>query len=336
MPSSKKTVTLRQVAKEAGVSHTTVSFVLNQTPNQHISEATRLRVLDAVKELGYRRNEAARSLTTSRSNIIGFISEDIASGAYAGESLSAAQESAWEQGKLLFIVDTSRKTQLQHAAIDRLLGRHVEGIVYGAMFNREVTLPNELLKLPLVLMDCYSSDKKIPSIVPNDEGGAYQATKHMIERGYKEIIFMQGIPLVTASITRLAGYEKAMNEAGLPVQKVQADWDTGGYHCTHQLLSDNRKPRAIFCSNDRMALGCYDALKERGLSIPNDVAVMGFDNSELSAILHPQLSTVSLPHRAMGAAAVSRLLELIESREPETRELDQQSLSCSLIVRDST
>ena len=172
--------TIRAVADLAGVSQTTVSFVINDKPGAAISEATRRRVWQAVEELDYRPNHAARSLSTRRSNLIGFISDRIASGANGGLSVVGAQSVAWAQGRLLLIVDTEADEVIQRTAVEQLLSRQVEGMLVGASSLRPWQPPAMLGEVPTVLVNCYDPDGRFPCVIPDERGGGYAATMHLI------------------------------------------------------------------------------------------------------------------------------------------------------------
>ena len=331
---SKRAPTMNDVAELAGVSQTTVSFVLNNNPNSSIPEETRGRVLKAIGTLGYRPNAVAQGLRTQRSHSIGFITDHIAITPYAGRIIEGAQDAAWQNGKILLLVNTKGDAQMEGAASEMLLERQVEGIIYATMYHHGVKVPQALKNTPLVLLDCYSEDRSLPSVVPDEEKGGYTATKALLAKGHRRIGFVNNIDPIPATSGRLAGYKRALKEAGLRfdpklTQSAKSD-SAGGYEGALHLMQLSQPPTALFCFNDRMAMGAYDALRKLGLEIPKDVAVIGFDNHEMiAAHLYPPLSTVELPHYQMGVWAINHLIH------SSTEARVQEKLECQLILRSS-
>lgn len=337
----KKRPTLKDVAHIAGVSVTTVSYVINQQTggNVRISDDTRDRVWRAVEELDYRPNLAARHTRTGRSQLIGFVSDEIASTPFAVNVIKGAQSEAWQHGKMLFVINTERDKRIEQKAVAALLDRRVEGIIYATMYHRVVELPESIHKVPTVLLNCFCEDRSLPSITPDEIDGGKTATTILLQKGHRRIGFInvdfeRHYP---ASSGRLTGYQQALEEHGVPFDdelvragNTMADQ---GYIFARELMQINNPPTAIFCGTDRTAMGVYDALKELGLRIPEDVAVIGFDNQELiAAYLRPALSTMALPHEEMGSWAVEQLLEHLQSHSEDAV---QTKLICPYIERES-
>ncbi|AXE25448.1 LacI family transcriptional regulator [Streptomyces globosus] len=339
---------IKDVAAAAGVSTATVSHVLNRVEGKRISEETRQRVWKAADELGYAPNGLARGLRTQRSQTIGFVSDEIATTPHAGRMILGAQEAAAAEGVVLLLVNTSGDAELERTSIEMLLQRQVDGVVYAAMYHRIVELPGVLHATPTVLLDASSADPAVPSVVPDEAQGGYAAVRELVRHGHRRIgVTVQTVDL-PARQGRLEGYRKALAQAGVsydpslvaaetavPFNTVGGDVDAG-YRAARRLLTADQRPTALFCFNDRMAAGAYRAAAELGLSIPGDLSVIGFDNQELVCeSLHPQLSTVQLPHYEMGARAMARLLALIKTPGrplgPDTKEL----LPCPLVARAS-
>jgi len=339
---------IKDVAAAAGVSTATVSHVLNRVEGKRISEETRQRVWKAADELGYAPNGLARGLRMQRSQTIGFVSDQIATTPHAGRMILGAQEAAAAAGLVLLLVNTSGDAELERTSIEMLLQRQVDGVVYAAMYHRIVELPEALRTTPTVLLDAGSADPAVPSVVPDEVQGGYAAVRELLDHGHRRIgVTVQTVDL-PARQGRLEGYRKALAEVGLaydpslvaaetavPFNTVGGDVDTG-YRAARRLLTAEQRPTALFCFNDRMAAGAYRAAAELGLSIPGDLSVIGFDNQELVCeSVHPQLSTVQLPHYEMGARAVAQLLALTKTPGrppgPDTQEL----LPCPLVARAS-
>ncbi len=330
--------TTYDVARLAGVAQSTVSYVLNDNRTVTLPQETRDRVWEAAQQLGYRPNAAAASLRRGRTNTIGLISDEIATTPFAGKMIKGAQDYAWANQKLLTIINTDGDHTLTDAAITMMLERRVEGVIYAAMHHQQVTLPATLRETPAVLLDCYSQDGSLASVTPDEIAGGRTATDYIINKGHRRIGFINLQPDLPAATGRLAGYQAALAGGGIPFDPAlvvngnsRAD---SGYTLTQQLLNLPVPPTAIFCGNDNIAMGAYDAVRDRGLRIPDDVGIVGFDNQEIiAAYLRPALTTLELPHYAMGQWAVQYLFGQFDhaSDAPPA----QVHLPCRLIERAS-
>lgn len=326
--------TIRGVAELAGVSPTTVSLVLNDRAD-NIPAATRERVMEAVKTLGYRPNANARALGGARSHTIGFITDIIASAGYGGRSVQGAQELCWRNDKLLLIVNTGDDPEILNAAVGIMRDRDVDGIVYAAMSMRRFEVPAESPDdVPTVLMNCYDAEGRYPAVLADEFEGGRTATRALIEAGHRRIAMLRGEPPVDAGDLRFQGYLAALDDAGIPfdpeLAPVASWFPAGGYTSTTALMGLPEPPTGIYCVNDWVALGCYEALKEMGLSIPGDVSVVGCDNDELAGLMRPGLTTIQLPHYELGRAAVELLLN------PDApRPQGPVRIACPLVRRDS-
>ena len=303
---------MADVGRLAGVSATTVSFVVNERSNQTISEATRARVLAAVAELGYRPNRAAQQLRTRRTATVGFVTDQIAVDPFAGPAISGAHDVAWEHGSLLLIVNTMRRPEVLQAAIDDLQDREVDAILYAVVGTRRVTVPDSIRAVPAVLVNCFVAGDTLPCVLPDDADGGRVAAEHVVEAGHRDIAYVTGHSWGWATRARLRGYGQALRAGGVDRTGqivLHGDYSVdSGYQRTREILAGSRLPTAIMCGNDRMALGAYLALAEAGLRIPDDVSVMGYDDQAMLAPeIHPRLSTVRLPYYELGRWAASQL-----------------------------
>ncbi len=206
------------------------------------------------------------------------------------------------------------------------------------MYHRAVTLPPELYQVPVVLLDCFVEDRSLPSVVPDEVRGGRTATEALLRKGNHRIGFINNVDPIPATSGRLEGYKQALAAYGVPFDPllVASGSSTAieGYRCAQEMMQLPEPPTALFCFSDVMAMGAYDALRKMRLSIPNDVAVVGFDNQELiAANLYPPLSTVELPHLEMGRWAVEYLVEHAESELLEKP--IQMRLACPYIERMS-
>ena len=332
-----KRPSMYDVARLSGVSQTTVSFVVNNVPNTNIPQETRDRVSAAVEELGWRPNAMARGLSLQRSHTIGLISDEVAVSPHAGKIIQGAQDAAWASSKLLVVLNTSRQAEVEAAAVEMLLEHQVEGIIYATMYHRSVMLPPALKQVPAVLLNCYVEDRSLPSVVPDEVQGGRIATEVLLRKGHRRIGFINNDDPIPATFGRLQGYKQALAAYDVPFDAglicSGAISAAEGYRRTWALMRLPEPPTALFCFNDTMAMGAYDAIKELGLTIPNDVAIVGFDNLEvIAAHLRPQLTTIELPHYAMGQWAVQYLFDHADGSYLDPI---QQTIACPLIERAS-
>ncbi len=327
---------MSDVARLAGVSRTTASYVINNAPHSNIPAETQQRVWDAVAQLGYRPNAIAQSLRGARSNMLGFISDDIATTPFAVDIIRGAQNAAHANGKTLLLMDTEGDAALEKDAFQRLSGWQVDGLIYAAAHHRCVHPVANLASIPTVLVDCFVEDRSLTSVVPDEVQGGRIATETLLDAGHRRIGFINGPPTFPASHGRRAGYAAALAAAQIAFDeslvRVGDWWQESGYQHATDLLSRPNPPTALFCANDWMAMGAYDAIKELGRAIPQDVAVVGFDNREvIAAHLRPALTTIALPYFEMGQWAVDYLLNQAEKPEKPV----QATLECPLILRQS-
>jgi LacI family transcriptional regulator len=326
-------VTMRDVAKVAGVSVATVSHVVNDKPGARIGDDARRRVQEAVIELGYRPNALAKTLSQGTSRFIGLVADAIATTPFAGQIISGAQDEAWKHGYVLLVANTDGNEAAENDAIAMMLEHQVHGILYSTWFHRAIQVPEALHQTDIVLVDCFAEGSGLPAVVPDEEQGGRTATQELLVAGHRRIAFINTTTPSPAQTGRLAGYRAALEAAGLTYDESlvfpAAPEQEGGYAATRDILES--KATAVFCHNDRVAMGLYDGLREHGLRIPDDIAVMGFDNQDvIAAHLRPPLSTVALPHYELGAAGVRLLLGL----EPAAG-AGPQLIACPPIRRQS-
>jgi LacI family transcriptional regulator len=313
----RRTVSIWDVANEAGVSITTVSHALNNTSGARVSDATRERVAAAAARLGYAPNKLAQGLRLNRTQVLALLSDEIATTPYAGRIILGAQEAASARGWVVLLLNTGGDRGLEDRAINAIFQYQIDGVLYATMYHRQVVVPDGLSGLPVVLLDASSADAKYPSVVPDEIGGGRDAVRELIAAGHRRIGFVTNVDDIPATHGRLTGYRQALAEAGIAVVPdlviVEQSDTPGGYRATLQLLRRPDPPTGVFCFNDRMAMGAYRAAHELGFRIPDDLSVVGFDNQELIAEeLFPGLTTVALPHYEMGAWAVQTMIELLD------------------------
>lgn len=330
-------VTIKQVAAEAGVSITTVSHVLNDVPGVRANPATRQRVQETAARLGYVPNRLAQSLRTQRSNTIGLIGDEIATTPFAGKLILGAQEVALSRDAVLFVVSTGYQRDVENREIEELLRRQVDGILYASMFHRRVEIPPQLASVPTVFVNAECTTPGVPWVAPDEVAGGRDAAEVLLSAGHRRVGFINNIDDIPASTGRLEGFRARLAEAGVAdddVAVVAAETDPpGGYAAAKELLTRERRPTAIFCFNDRLAMGAYRAAAELGLRIPEDLSVVGFDNQEYVADgVFPGLTTIELPHFDMGVWAAEHLFQQIDGASGDT---PSELLRGPVIHRDS-
>lgn len=330
----------RDVARRAGVSRTTVSYVLNGDDRTSIPQATRDRILAAAEELGFRPNQMARGLRGRRSNVIGLLTDDIATTPYAVRVIKGAQDAAFAAGRTLLIIDTHGAGEAAREALAMFTAWRVDGVVFATDFHREAQPPDAIRDMPAVLVDCYAPSRDLPSIVPDEVQGGRLATETLIAAGHRRIGFITGPESFPASTGRLVGYREALEAAGIEFDpelvRVGDWWQESGFRHAQELLALLDPPTALFCGNDWMAMGAYDALRELGRRIPEEVAVIGFDNrEEIAAHMHPRLTTIALPYYEMGHEGVKHLIAQIDAPDEFGHQAPQVCLPCPLVRRDS-
>ncbi len=325
-------VTMKDVAMTAGVSQSTVSFVLNGNDDMRISAETRRRVLKAVAELGYRPRGAGRPPKAAGTRVIGVMFDEIATSPFAAISIEGVQEEAWKAGVIVETVMTGGDPGYEAAVLRKWAADRVEGVIYASILTRRVTPPDALSRHRAVLLNCYDAHDRFASVVPAERRGGEAATRALLDAGHRRIAFISGEAWMDASDQRMEGYERALRTAGLTVDPslIEAGnfLPSGGHAATHRLL-DRTRPDAIFCANDLMAVGCYQALKERGELVGQTIGVMGYDDQEIAQHLNPPLSTVLLPHREMGQWCGARILDSDDLATTRVR------LECPPVIRRS-
>ena len=327
--------TIKDVANRAGVSFKTVSRVINGHPN--VSDAMRERVSRAIEELDYRPNILARNMRIQKTEYIGLITDQIITTPFSGAIIKGAHEAAWNRNMILLTINTDGQKELEAEAVKMLLERQVAGIIFAAMFHQKVEPPSNISDVPCILVDCFAPRAALPSIVPDEMQGGYDATEHLLERGHRRIAMINGMFGYPGTIGRLSGYRKALEKHGVSYDDDLVSfggwWQEDGYEVARKILGGSNRPTAIFCGNDRIAMGVYDALRELDLRIPEDVAVVGFDNMEvIAAHLKPALTTMALPYYAMG----QRAIECLTDADAPPNESMQIKMPCPLIRRAST
>jgi LacI family transcriptional regulator len=328
------------VARLAGVSHTAVSFVFNGRAEGNLSLATQERIRQAAAQLGYRPDPVARGLRSRRTAVIGLVTDEIASTPFAGRLLRGAMETAWDSEYLVLTVDSGGDPAKEDAAVAELLDRRVDGIVYAAMSLRRVRVPEGLHRTHSVLANCIPEDGSLPAVIPAERAGGRAAARLLLAQGHREVAVVGGESDI-ASVERLNGFRDALRAAGITVPRERVVRTGGeissGYEGALRLLDGaaaGRHPTGLFCYNDRVAAGVLHAAARLGLTVPGDLSVIGYDDQEhMAAFLSPPLTTVALPHRAMGEAAVRLVLDSIGTGRMPSPTV--RRIACPVIDRES-
>ena len=332
-----KRATMGDVAELAGVSQATVSLVLNGVPNARVSKGTRRRVLEAAETLGYRRGKA-HAVPEGRKRVIGLMLDEVSTTPFAAPFIEGARDEAALQDVTVATFCTRSDPVLEQAAIDLLVSQKTIGIIYASLITRQVVVPEAFSELPLVLLNCYERKLRYPSVVPGDIVGGYSATLALLRAGHRRIAHMAGEYFVEAAVDREAGYRQAMAEWNVAVDDTlvtPGGWTIrAGRERALALMSLPHPPTAIFCFNDRMAIGCYEAARMLGRSVPHDFSIVGFDNEDLAANMDPPLSTMVLPHDEMARWAVAELLDSYNDADQDER-LRKIKIECEFVERDS-
>ena len=327
--------TIREVARQAGVSYATVSHVINET--RFVSESTRARVLAAMEALNYQTNTLARSLRKGRTNTLGLILPDSAN-PYFAEIGRSIEDAAYRLGYSVILCNTERDTAREEHYVDVLSKKQVDGMIFVAAGDQADSLHSLLRReMPVILVDRDLPNIEVDAVLTDNELGGYLAARHLIELGHRKIACIGGPSSITPSADRITGYCKALEEAGVPCDEslvVSGDYHPdSGYHLTRELLRLNSPPSAIFVLNDLMAMGALHAAAELDCRVPQDLAVVGYDNIELARFTNPPLSTVAQEKTELGTRAIQILIERTEDKSLPTRRL---VLPPRLIVRGST
>lgn len=330
--------TLRDVAKEAEVHPATVSRALNPQTRPLVNARTAERVLHAAQSLGYRPNPQARTLKTARSATVGLVIPDLTNPLFppiargVEDVLGRAGYSAW-------IVNTDNDEARESAAVESLRDRNVDGFIFAtATLQHPIAEQVAAEGSPVILVNRRTEDADLPSVTPDDAAGVTLAMRHLVELGHKKIVHLAGPQALSTGRNRLRAYQNALTDHELqtdPSRVVVCDAFTedAGAKALNQLLDAGVEFTAVLAGNDLLAVGCYDALAERGLSCPDDLSIVGFNDTQFMDKLRPPLTTVHIPHYEIGAEAARLLLEELQSPERHSRSV---LLPLSLVVRQST
>ncbi|SEG28715.1 HTH-type transcriptional repressor PurR [Vibrio hangzhouensis] len=327
--------TIKDVARLAGVSTTTVSHVINKT--RFVAEATQEKVMAAVDELNYAPSAVARSLKCNSTKTIGMLVTQ-STNLFFSEVIDGVESYCYRQGYTLILCNTGGVYEKQRDYIRMLAEKRVDGILVMCS-----DLTEELLEMldrqsdiPKVIMDWGPESSQADKIIDNSEEGGYLATKFLIENGHTDIACLSGHLEKAVCQERIVGYKRALAEAGIEMKEDRIL--EGNFECDTAVIAANRiaamedRPTAIFCFNDTMALGLMSRLQQLGVNVPEDISVIGYDNIELAEYFSPPLTTIHQPKRRVGKNAFEILLERIKDKGHEKRIFEMHP---EVVERDS-
>lgn len=318
-------VTIKDVAAHAGVAFKTVSRVVNNDPT--VKPKNREKVLQAIEELGYRPNRAAQMTRRKKSGVVGFIADELLRVPYTFDLIRGAQDLAWKHNKELMVLNVNVDKYSAEGAVNHLFEHRAEGIIYAAMYHREVTLPPQCSEVPTVLANCYDTDGLFPAIVPDETEAAREITASMLSKGYKRIAFLNLNENIIAAKLRKKGVEQAYADAKLDTSNLIIESVIIGDEYQERSVTRQRaaelinsfKPDAILCGQDPMAVEVYFVAQALGLQVGKDIGIGSFDDWDIiPSLVQPGLTTMALPHYEMGQWAFNYLLNERTDKIKET------------------
>jgi LacI family transcriptional regulator len=330
-----KKITIKEVAKQANVSTATVSNVINNT--KFVSEEVRQRVLQVIEELDYQANTLAKSLRIQESRLIGVIVSDIAN-PFFSKVVSGIEKGAAENGYNILLCNTASNIDKEIEFLDILIGKRVEGLIISSSgTTKEYFNSLEKLDIPIVFLNRSPNTPSHKVVITNNIEGAYKATEHLIQHGYSKIGIISGPTSLSTGKDRLTGYQRAMEDYHLSVHETyiqEGDFSIeSGYQAMKNLLSANHDIEACLISNNFMTLGAHKYMKEAGIKVPSDIAIIGYDDSDWADVMDSPLTTVKQPTFEQGQRSIEMLLSTI--RQENFHQQQILYLQPSLVIRNS-
>ncbi|WP_074728182.1 MULTISPECIES: catabolite control protein A [Paenibacillus] len=332
------TVTIYDVAREAGVSMATVSRVVNNNPN--VKPQTRKKVFEAIERLGYRPNAVARGLASKKTTTVGVVIPDISNSIFS-EVARGIEDIANMYHYNIILCNADKKKDKEIRVINTLLEKQVDGLLFmGGAITEEHIEAFKTSSVPVVLCATADEQKTIPSVDIDHEKAAYDAVQLLIQKGHRQIAMISGtLQDPTNGYARYQGYKKALEEAGIPLREDYVRIGNyryeSGLEVTKYFMELDERPTAIFAATDEMAIGAIHALQDNGLKVPDDVSVISVDNIRMASMVRPQLTTVAQPMYDIGAVAMRLLTKLMNKETKDASELTQVTLPHDIIQRNS-
>ncbi len=327
-------VTLREIAKAAGFSVSTVSRAFAGSDHP-VNVETKERILSIANQLGYRPNVAARGLKTERTFTIGLVVYNIAS-PFTPVLIRGIQEYLRQHDYFSIIISTDWDPDLESEAVHQLISRSIDGIIFVESWRDEANVTLDLANKPYVFVYRLFTGFYANSVLADDRHGAQLAVEHLVKLGHRRIAFINGPHDWNSSIDRLAGYRDILEKYGIPYDPSlvgEGTWEVqSGYPITKNYLSMSDRPTAIFAANDLMALGAIYAVQDAGLNVPKDVAIVGYDDRDIASSSRPTITTVCPPSFEMGKLAARLMVDRLEN---QIEIKDPIRVQGKLIVRES-
>lgn len=324
-----------QVAELAGVSLATVSRVINPAAGARVSDKTRQKVLDAMRQLGYRPNSIAQALATRSSNAVGVLVSEL-HGPFFGAMLSAIERTLKAAGKFVLVAAGHNQEEQEREAVRFLMSRNCDALIaHVEKLPDKFLLDHDHQRVPLVVMN-----RKVRGLADhcfslNNELGGFLATQSLLKNRHKRIAYISGPLDWVDAKQRLAGHKRALAEAGVKFDErllIEGDYhETGGQEALNALFAKGVPFTAVVCANDDMAAGAMAAAHERGLDLPKDLSIVGFDDSPIARYVYPKLTTIHYPVADMGTMAARWVLKHVYDQPQEV----QQVFEPRLVERDS-
>jgi len=329
-----KYITLKMVAERAEVSVNTASRAINNKPD--INEETKKKVLKVAQELGYIRNAAAVALRTKKTGTIGVVIADNRNPFYA-EVLNGIEEAAREKNYHIILANTQRDYQKEEEAINLLLAKRVDGLLITPVQDRDDDIKNLIdANIPFIIVGRDFENIEVDAVYNDEIKGGFLATEYLIKKGYKRIALIDGFLYKSPAKGRLEGHKRALNKYRISLDdSLISVGDINiedGYERTKQMLEKNLNFTAIFVYNDMMAFGAMQAIKEKGLRIPEDIGLVGYDDIPFSSLISPSLTTIRLKKQELGAESVKLLLSRINGNRKKTKKI---MLDVELQIRET-
>lgn len=314
-------MTSQDVAREAGVSRSAVSLVLNGRADGAISAVNQDAVRAAAARLGYRPNRIAQSLRDQTTHTIGVITDNVVSGAYGGAMLAGASTRFAASDYVMLVVGSDGETARDTANTDALLARQVDGLIFAAEGLIAWEPPGMFLREKNILLNAFDPRGRTAGVVGDEVKGGYNAARLLLEAGHTDILALTGTLDVEATGRRMAGHERAMAEAGLTGRQVVCGWEIdAGLEVGRRVLDVADPPTGVVCANDRAASGVLLAAARLGLRVPEDVSVVGYDDDP-NVARQLGLSTVAIPHWDMGVRAADLMLARLGGQDVPSGEV---------------